>query len=1602
VRFHQGREPRWTLSRHTFKETGMARFRRGGAALGLVACLGTILSSEAAASPEGLLTGPIGTTALAGLVQSADGKPLANIALSDGHGATRTDSQGRFLLEALPAGASVMRIDGRHGGANGDIDYGTYEVQVHSRPHVTTDMPFISWLTPIDHSTDVVLASPTTREVVLTTPKMPGLEIHIPPGTVVTDWDGHRIDRVSLTPVSPTHAPFPTPSMAPFPSYFTAQPGGARLWTVDGARAAARVVYPNVANGGPGARTMFWHYEPGGLGWVPYGGATVTADAKQVVPDKGVAIYDFMGGGTGTNNAQPPSQGTNAAAGPGATKTDGEPVDLGSGFFTLTATDMSIADTIPISVTRSYMSSDQSFRDFGLGMSLSYNMYLNVNANAPEQAVYAQLNLETPTSSVPFTNTAPLYGNFNNSVFVESTYPGPFQSATAVWNGNGFKLQRRDGVTYGFGLRTSLEYMQDRFGNRVSLEYQAVVPSTHTGISEANDAYNRLTAVSSPNGKSFTFTYTNLFPTSGAFASPDGLPHYAISQAVDNLGRTVNYGYDGCGRLTSITDAHAVATGSKAATTLTWVPALSGSTCPSVPSLLASVTDANGNLIVSSTYEVGSSATGYGTTNAVASCQSDSNFVSGRVCQQTLAAPSGSAVPIYSFQYTVDTNENIQSVLVTDPLQYEHKVDFGLGGAQVTAPAQTTEFPLDETWAYTSSIAQTWTYSRNATNQLTSVTAPVLPNETAGRVTMYDYDSFGNITEVIQNYVSGGANTTTQNLTTKFAYSPNYNQVDAITDPNKNVTFLYRDNALEEVTIYKDPNGNRTILSYFADGQVKSSVRAATATQNIETDYAYTQGDLTSVTQVIPSGTNRVSTVYKDALSRPILQTDPLGDSGSSEFDPVFGPISAVDPNGNATSFAYDPVGNLSSVTTPLNSSGQSTVYQYQFDDRNRLQQYTDPLGHSATYVYDADSNLICTDDRNGHEARFTFDQLNRAQTTSYYTNSTACGSTAPSQLESSVTYGFDSGNRLLTVADTLGGTTTRMFDDVDRLTSDQQASVQASIGTVTYGYDAGSRRTAMTFTPAGASATQVAYAYDPANNLLGIQQGSSAVCMTYDEANRRVAMVYPDGVTATDALDEVSELTGRTYTVGGSAVISGTTVTCTPGTQTGPGTLSYTYDQGGRQVTRGGSLFTLVAPAVTSGLAYNQANQMTTMQGGYAAIYDNNGNQTCRYTTSATICRGAKSSVLAWDVRNRLKQVTVQTTPSNVSSYVYDGLSRRQTANLAPTAGAQVNTYLYDGLNPLGQAITGANARIVALFNGLGLDERYAQTDTLQGAASYLTDVQGSTTAITQNAALTSTYSYPAFGSNATSAYATSFLYTGREEDGASGLYYMRGRYYDPAQARFVSEDPSGLAAGPNIYAYANNDPLDLIDPLGLCGGPSLAQQLAAGGILVAGNIAIGAEEFFSAGVATPAVPAEEAGLIALAAGVEGSSVAVAATETAAAEGVVTPYGIATQELSPAALDAQTAVSNGATLYRGGVLGQSAGPEAQFWSLESPLSPGYAERYGIPAENMNFDFIESGTLNPGTNFITRSAPGIGANGGGAIEVVTPSGGVTLNLFSMP
>ena len=115
----------------------------------------------------------------------------------------------------------------------------------------------------------------------------------------------------------------------------------------------------------------------------------------------------------------------------------------------------------------------------------------------------------------------------------------------------------------------------------------------------------------------------------------------------------------------------------------------------------------------------------------------------------------------------------------------------------------------------------------------------------------------------------------------------------------------------------------------------------------------------------------------------------------------------------------------------------------------------------------------------------------------------------------------------------------------------------------------------------------------------------------------------------------------------------------------------------------------------------------------------------------------------------------------------------------------------------------------------------------------------------------------------------------------------------------------------------------------------------------------------------------------------------------------VATPYGPALQSTSEAAISARAGIEAGRTLYRLGTLGKSHAAEAQFWSLEHPMTPGFASRHGIPPENVSdYDFVEQGHLGEGVPFITRTAPPVGTNLGGGINVVVPPGGVRLNGFS--
>jgi RHS repeat-associated protein len=60
-------------------------------------------------------------------------------------------------------------------------------------------------------------------------------------------------------------------------------------------------------------------------------------------------------------------------------------------------------------------------------------------------------------------------------------------------------------------------------------------------------------------------------------------------------------------------------------------------------------------------------------------------------------------------------------------------------------------------------------------------------------------------------------------------------------------------------------------------------------------------------------------------------------------------------------------------------------------------------------------------------------------------------------------------------------------------------------------------------------------------------------------------------------------------------------------------------------------------------------------------------------------------------------------------------------------------------------------------------------------------------------------------------------YRYTGKERDEESGLYYHGARYYACWLGRWVSADPAGMVDGPNLYAYARDNPLVNTDPTGM-----------------------------------------------------------------------------------------------------------------------------------------------------------------------------------------
>jgi RHS repeat-associated protein len=117
-----------------------------------------------------------------------------------------------------------------------------------------------------------------------------------------------------------------------------------------------------------------------------------------------------------------------------------------------------------------------------------------------------------------------------------------------------------------------------------------------------------------------------------------------------------------------------------------------------------------------------------------------------------------------------------------------------------------------------------------------------------------------------------------------------------------------------------------------------------------------------------------------------------------------------------------------------------------------------------------------------------------------------------------------------------------------------------------------------------------------------------------------------------------------------------------------------------------------------------------------------------------------------------------------------------------------------------------------------------------------YHADGLGSIVALTDSSGkVQQTYEYDSFGNlkDQKNKIKQPFTFTGREWDKEAGLYYYRARYYDTIAGRFISKDPIGFRGGinlyayvdsvgepsvdTNLYAYTGNNPVNLVDELGL-----------------------------------------------------------------------------------------------------------------------------------------------------------------------------------------
>lgn len=670
-----------------------------------------------------------------------------------------------------------------------------------------------------------------------------------------------------------------------------------------------------------------------------------------------------------------------------------------------------------------------------------------------------------------------------------------------------------------------------------------------------------------------------------------------------------------------------------------------------------------------------------------------------------------------------------------------------------------------------------FTYLPNG--RLESVTDP------AGRTVTYSYDAAGRLLTGVDS-PAGVTSYSYDNAMT----GPTRQSLTAIEYPGGNHRFFEYDARGRLAAQWRDGDAERFTYGYDEQGGVTQ-----TDGEGATTTLLYNEGgQIAHIHNAVGQGTR----LLYDSSHNPVLLAAPGNTLFTYSYDASSNLMGRLGPVGDATHFTYEPL--LNRLQTAEDPRGHVTDYQINAAGDPDAITFED--GTVVDFAYDVDGNVSAVVNRRGVTIQYTYDPAGRLTRTDYDGGAFD-------------TYSYDVNGHLDEVTDATG-VTDYDFDAAGRL-----VKVTTPDGRfVEFTYDAGGRRESFT----DQTGFVLRYEYDPAGRLAELRDGGDnlIVAYTYDAAGAISREDKGNGTFTRYEYDAAGRLTAVFNHAPGGAVNS---------------SFEYTYDVRGQRTS-------MTTPDGTWTYAYDAAGQLIRAQSPDGDVteynYDANGNRTSVVVNGAVTAYGVNGNndtytsvggaAHTWDDDGNLLS-------DGMNTYSYDDLNRL----LSVTTPAGTKTYTYDALGNRVASVEGAVSRrlqldptglvnLVAEYDGAGnLTARYVHSpygvvSRIDGSGTafyYDIDGVGSVAGLSGPAGnVVNSYEYDPFGQIIAQ---TEFFDNPFQFNGSLGvtaepgdLTAMRNRFHDASLGRFTAIDPLGRPAV-NAYTFANNNPVLLVDPLGL-----------------------------------------------------------------------------------------------------------------------------------------------------------------------------------------